>query len=1498
MTGLVIRLAKSAFQGGRDGTSTPSDRFAIAFEGKLYTDKLALERLAGKTVIAGAYLGGRVDIWAICATSEVGDLALADMSEILQERGISLLTLDWAERPLPPLAVLLAAARQQTLDWFKHHKPTADVTQLEQQLTAIAADPFFPTQAADMRRALSAAEVGLDALRQRNARWLSERFALPGLSQSAFGQTIAVSQAQAPALPRAHLVDGLADLITADAGEAAVIAVLGEEGVGKTWLAAQWWVAQPDPPILIFVAGRRAELLNAAEPLAGIARLLAHQDGRSDEPAALAAWKRKLTRWKTDAPSDSIRFVILLDGLNERDSEPWADHIRGLTREVRALGGVLMVTARQAYWDRDVAPRIRTSIEVRRLSVDGYTDPELSTLLGRNGRTLEEIPGKVREFIRNPRICALALDLLDRLLLQPEELTVERLLLEYWRWRVADRSQLAHTADDFHKLLRGHARAFLAQPRQTFDRDDWIEFSGAAKRLGVRDVANDLTEIEEGRFMTIAAGGLDRYEFRQEALPFAVGLLINDELKTGLKAGSASAEELLERLLEPVRAFDQIADIVAAAAGLACLDDGFPAEGRQALILSWLRLQNTGDGAFEALSAYVPTRPAAFLDAAELTPAQLGPAAREQSLALLLAYTRNHPRVQMALAQRLPRWLGTWSRISRTRWRDNKDAERQVDRNQSIDDAIAGLTTDELSLVRRLTVEMPAPAAMVLDRTSALLIAARPQVTIAAGLVGWGLARSIAADHPDGRAEMEWAVRLNTKDWVELRDAVCSLLTAVTESSAQDVRTGAAVALRALGDRASARRADALSPRITQAGWRRIETFCATDPYDPGARLPDNLDRARTAVAELDPAQTWQQMSSTGDDHDLEPSLPGLARFDKDVLIRKLRQVVQSGPDRTGLPLRQLAWRLPGLAPLFDAETRAAVQTTFEALANDPTRAPQEDAGWLVGQIAGSLLPGASAEEQLDTLLRLPPRTKLYLNLRRGLVALPADRLEARLEAALAKAPAREDLQRVLLFASGAPAQLTDRVREILVDLVFGSDRFLSVLASDVGTCARDARLDDMLLARLTTSNVALPVGDKAFSMGRLISLAISERGRDDLSGRVPPEFLGRVAGQLGGLALDHLASQTTTVVERLLWPVDAKPPVGVALFHSVTDGGLESTIWSDEIEDEAPDLKDWFSEMADPVGSASRFSRQQKMMIREMTAYRRALTKEGAEAVSSVPSRQGLRALAERDPARVEGWLRAIMEVSDSQLLSQIHNLGVTLAGAIGRFDGALAASVFRKLSGVSPSTNVVLDLTRTPLVVDALFSDPDVAELDGLRYAALEAARHDAELATLVIAAEVHRAGEWLARYVDASLERPEPAWTARALTIAGLRVKNLHSDAILARDWGGGFLGAVAKAAREAYERGAWTETWLSQLCAADDPNDVWRFGQLAEGIADYRSLIDVTWRDAPTITRPFLSEIVERLVKAAEKRQKKREGSLFGQKPPERDLQQLLDDISGS
>jgi hypothetical protein len=527
-------------------------------------------------------------------------------------------------------------------------------------------------------------------------------------------------------------------------------------------------------------------------------------------------------------------------------------------------------------------------------------------VLARHSVPLDDLLPNVREFLRNPRICRVALALLDRMSLRPDELTVERLLMEYWQARLRERGDLlAHNAEDFSKLLRLHAKAWREQPKRRFDRDDWRDYSGAARRLDPASVQNDLTEIEEGRFLSIAPDDSGAYEFRSEALPYALALLINAELKDELRQGNRDLKGQLDKMIDAIRGFDLLADIVAAAVGLACLDDTYPAVGRHALIGIWLSLQNVPETSLEAVAAYVSVRPEGFLDAAESPGDWLNGSVGYDTLAGLLMFRRDRPAVRNALVSRVPKWLGRWSQM-----RDDanyyRNPNQQAERKARIDIELRALSIPEAERFRRLTVDTGAVETMQLDHLAARLIAGRSLRPFAEGLYGWALTQAVAWRPKNAFDALAWVVRINLVDWAETRKAVEALVADTDENSSSPMKVAAATVLRLLGDKCSSDRADYLSPLGKVERWKLVETFCETNPHDPEAPPGTRLGNARDAAGAIAPLAVWRTMTSTAEDHELKVITPALARFDPAVVVGLLRQILTTAPDRTGTDLKGL----------------------------------------------------------------------------------------------------------------------------------------------------------------------------------------------------------------------------------------------------------------------------------------------------------------------------------------------------------------------------------------------------------------------------------------------------------------------------------------------------------------------------------------------------------------------------------------------------------------
>jgi hypothetical protein len=1496
MTGLVIRLAKSGSQFGRDASSLPG-AFAVAMECKRYDVDLRLEDLMGKITVAGSVLEGLVDLYVLGATSAVGDDTVQKLTAFLEERGVVLLPLDWAECPLPPLAVALAAERAATLEWFAEQATSVDATQLGSYLDAIAAAEPFGAQLVQLRDAVSAARVGLEPFRRHAEAWLEHRLTNSSASRLAFGQYVTVSASDAPAVPRGSLAD-LDRMLTRPIEEPTVVAVLGAEGTGKTWLAAQWWTRQETRPPLLLVAGQRTRLLDPDDPARTVAHLAAAQHGVATD-VDVARWQRRFERWETtlDGSNSTPRLVVILDGINEHPRIPWASIIGGLARKLHAFGGRLVVTSRPGYWQEEVRPRLGADLQVADLRIDGYTDEELRAVLAAFGVDIDALSGRVREFVRNPRVCRVAMRLLRRLSLHPGELTVERLLLDYWHQRLEERGDsVAHNVREFERLLQEHARQWRGSPRRKFDRDHWAQFSGAVERKDLDRVLNDLTEIEEGRFMTITDPDRGEYTFRPETLPFAIGLLLRDELREVVDDGKQVPEDALARMLDPVRGFDQLADMVTAAVGLACLER-YPERGRTALVNAWLSLQNVSADAVESLATYFIASPGTFLDVIERPdPAVVGSPGADALVAVLHS-VRDHPAVAVALEVRLDRWLGRWSREGLRFGEGAADAERQARRDEYISERWSELSTEERRLFDELTTESPR-GLVPLDRLAARLCASRELVARVEALMGWAFAQTIAGDVDSATHDIEWVARLNNKDPVAVRSAALAFADRIGGDGSRAAREAAALLLRTLGDVTANTRAEALAPLATDRRWRPAERISDADPCDPSTD-PSSLDIARARVAELDPARVWTSMGMTTEDYELERTLPLLIRFDLPCAVETLHRVVTTAPERRGITLRQLAWRLPGLSPIFDVACVDALRVARDRLLSDRERSNARDYYWVLGHIMTALAPHLEPTEQLDQLRRIPEGTPLLVDLQRALRPLsPADT-----ERALVEAAERSDaaLIRVLLFVAESRSRLTVRARDAVVRALCSEDSGVASLAAHVVYRLDDAVLDDTLLAAARAGTLSQRAKDVEFlarELGRAISAAVVRSSRDDAVDLVPARYLESVAGALGGTAGDEAQRRFVAAAEdnfeRLCSGQLPSPPSTIALTAQVSVDSMEvhRSVAPSDVPDQGSQASRIEASQLSLADQDELRAAEHEVLREHASAYLNLLERTGGAVIAEPPPFDGFSRLAAECPSRICAWLREITAIDDPLTLGNIQNMGYALASVFAGHDGDLASAVFRHLDRVHAIVMVTFGPEQVWVRDRALFEAAPVPAITELRCERFRDAFDDASLADATLAAELYGAQDWLDGFVEDLVGSASAGEVARGLAIAGFRLERPGAIQAFGRDWGKGFLGGVAQAARVAYDRARWAHHWLAELAAATDGPRFWRVAELAIRVADARALLvqrDI--RDGDLV-RAYGGEVSARLGQAAKKVREDRAKTLFGLQRPPHDLVDAL------
>lgn len=1470
LTGYTFRLARSGAQFGRDA-ATRKAPFSIAMEAKRYTESVPLQELVGKAALAAAVLADGIDLWALAATVEISEPTQRQLEEILDDQGITLLTLDWTETGLPPLAVLLAVVRPAVVVWATPLLDSSQLADLTAGLDNIAGDPGFDASLSELQMQLSPALLGLDAFRGKSGDWCEGTFASSKLAQRNFSQFL--TPLETPALiadrPNVQTAIGAAvDTAAADVEGDSLVAVLGGDGSGKTWSVANWWLASDPRPILMLSVGRIADQLSETEEAVEmLARLAAHQDSRRDAPT-VARWRRRLERWSKGAHTPG-RFIVLVDGLNETSGKPWAVIFRTLMPAVHSLGGVVVATCREGYWNRDVANRLPAYVTVVPVHIQNYDDHEFADVLGKNGVDSAALPPQLNHFMRNPRICALALILLPQLS-GIEDLSIDRLLLEYWRHRLRERDDLVgHNDEDFRDLLVRHAREYRERPGTDFDRNEWRSRSGASQRQDGRDLAHDLSDIEEGQFFD---GSTRRYQFREETLHFALGLLVADELGAAVRDGVEDLEEALAGIIDPIRGFDTVADILTAAIAVATLDANYPRRGIAALAGGWMSLQNLGDEAFEDLVTYVVARPEPFIDAWEARHSE-----RDDGRFLqLLLHAANRDSVAEAFKARMNRWLGTWSRRLPD-YGDGPDrARRQAEHDGRVDARLARMTETERRFLAERCTELPASAGLA--SAAALFLYGRPLAEFASGIVAFAFVYTLAGNTHSPYEDLSWVVRLNRIDPTGVAAAVRSEIADFTRGEpSEHALEAAACALRLLGSLEAEQEAQALSPRADRVFYGNDRP----DPLDPATEAPEGVEQLTERMAGLDAEQTWSGMWTTAEDHDLERNRNLLIRFDPAGFREILDTLARSVATRTDMPLRQLGWHMPWLSQVMSEEAVAATRQRIADIAEIPALVPDGDENFVTGMLVEGVMPTLDAGQQLELLQSLPTRAPYYF--RYAALAKPLSSAESafRLDGVMDADP--RILERTLLFLASSTTDVTNELREMVAKCLASDDTEVSAAAAEFARSRNDAGLDDVVMAL-----DAPPREDKSWRASAVrsaIASAIGRRGREDLVEKVPVEHLDWIAARLPA-ARDRLADTIELIIDELVELLSVDEPRDAIIVLEVGEDPTETRMNMVDRGEKRPDdpiaaIEALNEEMSDASGA--KFANRRQLLSDQVERFMASLMSEGAIAFARRPYSIGLTELASAQRERYAGWLRTILGTDDHRPLRQLQNLGFALAQNYAEIDPDLAAKVLAHLWEVESHLVVQVGDAKHEFRHLALFAAAASPEIDGLRLDAYRSALDDREIERLTLAAVAAGADEWLDRFIDERLASDTAADYALAITTASFRPANAHSDALLGRDWGRGFLGGAANAARARYERAAHAAHWFALAAGTNDHHERWHFMELGIASADRRQLLSPSPRRDPAF-RLVGGDMPQRLGKAAEKVSDGALKTLLGQRRP--------------
>ncbi len=300
----------------------------------------------------------------------------------------------------------------------------------------------------------------------------------------------------------------------------AIVAALGADGNGKSWLFAQAWMQQPIKPLTVVLVPDDIRTPFSYESLEEllISKLIL-QTGDNATDISKRRWKKHLDRWKRLKKPDRPRLVVFLDGVNQRESIAWVKFIDSLGEVLSGLGGKLVFSCREFFYRDNLKNRLLNQFVP--FQIPEWTTDELETLLTARGTAISKLNAAVVRSLRNPRIFAVAAELLKNSQIEQfDELSVSRLLFEHIRSGASPASDPV-SPRQFVRDVCDHADMIVQRLKQTQTADLTV-FDPPRGMTAVQSghsLADQFVLTSAGRFFEPLHDDPTRYSLKEDGLP-------------------------------------------------------------------------------------------------------------------------------------------------------------------------------------------------------------------------------------------------------------------------------------------------------------------------------------------------------------------------------------------------------------------------------------------------------------------------------------------------------------------------------------------------------------------------------------------------------------------------------------------------------------------------------------------------------------------------------------------------------------------------------------------------------------------------------------------------------------------------------------------------------------------------------------------------------------------------------------------------------------------
>lgn len=1447
LTGIPFRLAASGLQGGMDGDAAmPSD--AVCFEAKLYSGKIDRKDVLIKIADLGRREKAADRLWVLGATIEISKQLAEDLEVDGDEHAISTLILDWTAAPLPFLATAVVAADSAAIDFIvgnydeKSEQKKLSKEDLKTAFSSISAHPEFESLLQRLKSNLNVSKLSFKRAVDQNAAWREQTFGSTRYARERLGQGLAVLHDKTFPPMRTELRKNISDELAT--GKEVIL--LGDEGHGKSWLAAQ--LCSEEAGLALFISGEQLDGVSVHDLDGFLVDLLIKQTGEVADDALKYRWKYRLEAWRTTPSVASL--LVVVDGLNQRQNLRWDRLLNGIQSQLAEIRGRMVVTVRPHFWQRTIACGL--AFKPKTFEVPEWSPAERDELLKHYGITLEWLDQRTLQTLKNPRLLAVAVTTLPHQeAIAWKGLTTDRLLMEHLR-----ASQLENYEDEtFAQLtnrLSGHATKVLKRVQESSNEPP-------------QNFQADSAAVIETRFFRPLAGPGDLYELRDEGLTLALGFTLVDQLWQ-THSIKHDLSNRITQLIEPINAMDRTADVLFASLLICALDDiRFDPAIFSVLLDAFANLQNVSDQRFEEFVEIIKHKPDVLFDTLKQLCLERGRRINHDWLvhaAFMIVSTDEGWR---AAESAIHNWLHCYN-------------------NEEIEEELENLSPFEMQLLKRMTAVQTE-----LDGLLSLglkLLANHSLKGFADTFVSMGLAFALDRNVHAARKAFQQLTTFNRIDRTETRTSFLKAIEPLrTKDSSRGGQWTVVRMLYATGDEGDAAEAAALAEELRK-DWPHFEPPSPTEwrqvkVANPNATRPSDMDRGLQEFTALEVDKMRQAMMASDEDRSFGDFLPVAARFEPEAAVEKTRSILAGLLTRTGLPLRQVILNSEDHLPLVDGDLATRLIKRMEetdAFATLPEQDQSICRKFAFYYVAGQI----SAGDQLECMTSKALGSDYLLSVIPSLKPQPSEEIASAVRNAL-QGNDEDAAYGALVAALYGQTQITGELEEQILACSYGQSSKLRAVAYQLAT---HNDLVSIRQAQMLSNWNAASVDEKTSegwfgSMLLVEACAHGEMPVDGLLKRISSKIWFAAAERLG---IAFSEPMVDCFVQRLRSGVaatnDIQPPsADLKLYKSEPAPypylSIEET---DREEERFPRQRS----LKEALESDDDFDEKQNRLHSVAIAFLEKLKASDAKLLVQNIAINDLKYLVGEVPALLSDILD-ILDQADSTQFVWLKNLAFAVANLISGESPERAVALLTRASSSQGFVMLSLgdDLT---LEHQAIWGAKASGPMKAIWRQRLLGSENDVVLAREVLAAERFGAAEFIKSMVLRLAASEDSLDQAYAISIAGYSIRSDEFSDVLSSHIGDRSVsGQAAKHALSEHENAIWARKWVKRMWNAPTSEEFWRCLIIAKTSMDGR-----VSPEAPTnsVWRKY-SPVFRRARKSAIKdRNKERVKRLLGQETPEK------------